>query len=137
MSRRHALGVACVTGAAVVGGSGCGRSEDAPKPQDAVRGEVIARTSDVPVGGGTVLMDSKLVLTQPSDDEFHAYTAVCTHSGCTIQQVTTEIECLCHGSRFDIATGEVLGGPANEPLESFELTVEGEEITLAPQGEDR
>ncbi|MBB4932455.1 Rieske Fe-S protein [Lipingzhangella halophila] len=132
MSRRHLLGAASAAGAAVVGAGGCAGSASRPEPQDAVRGQVIAQTGDVPVGGGLVIMDAKLVLTQPEDGTFNAYTAVCTHSGCTIQQVTTQIECLCHGSRFDIATGEVLHGPATEPLESFDVTVEGTDITLDP-----
>ncbi len=132
MSRRRALGTACAAGAVVAGAGACARDEDAPRPQEAAYGDVVAQTSDVPVGGGTVVVDAKLVLTQPNDGEFHAYTAVCTHAGCTIQQVTADIECLCHGSRFDIATGEVLGGPASESLESFEVKVEGTDITLEP-----
>jgi 3-phenylpropionate/trans-cinnamate dioxygenase ferredoxin component len=33
----------------------------------------------------------------------------------------TTIMCQCHGSRFDIATGAVLGGPATEALTRYEV----------------
>ncbi|GAA3727105.1 hypothetical protein GCM10022402_04690 [Salinactinospora qingdaonensis] len=91
---------------------------------------MVAQTSEVPVGSGTVVVDAKLVLTQPQEGEFKAFNAVCPHTGCTIQEVTEDIHCLCHGSRFDLANGEVLEGPATEPLQALEVTVEGTDITL-------
>src|SRR5688572_23233833 len=39
--------------------------------------------ADVPVGGGTVLTEEKVVVTQPTKGEFKAFTAICTHQGCT------------------------------------------------------
>ncbi|WP_460858705.1 Rieske (2Fe-2S) protein [Nocardiopsis coralliicola] len=128
VSRRRAMGVA---GAVGIGAAGCGREEDVPGPQDAVMGTVIAETGDIPVGGGTVVINGKLVVTQPEKGDYRAFSAVCTHSGCTIQEVEdSAIHCLCHGSRFDLATGEPFAGPASEPLERFEIDVEGGEVTL-------
>ncbi|HET9972900.1 MAG TPA: Rieske (2Fe-2S) protein, partial [Streptosporangiaceae bacterium] len=64
---------------------------------------VLAKASDVPVGGGTVLTDKKIVITQPQSGTFHAFTAVCTHAGCTVGSVSGgTINCPCHGSRFNI-----------------------------------
>ncbi|WP_046468551.1 Rieske (2Fe-2S) protein [Allosalinactinospora lopnorensis] len=130
MSRRRLLGAAGAAGAAAAGAGACTGAENRPEPQDAVRGRVIAQTTEVPVGGGIVVIDGKLVLTQPEEGEFKAYTAVCTHRGCTIQEVNEHIRCLCHGSRFDISTGEVVRGPATEPLKTFGVTVEGTDIRL-------
>jgi Rieske Fe-S protein len=62
--------------------------------------------------------------------EYRAFAASCTHAGCTVQEVDEVIRCLCHGSEFDISTGEALVGPAQEPLEPFEVTVEGTDIIL-------
>ncbi|CAM3735352.1 Rieske (2Fe-2S) protein [Nocardiopsis gilva] len=132
MSRRRLFGAAGAAGAAVVGASACSSAEGRPKPQDAVRGTVVAQTTDIPEGSGKVIVRDKLVITQPKKGDFRAYSAVCTHSGCTIQEVTEadNIHCLCHGSEFDIATGEVLKGPATEPLEKFGVTVKGTDIVL-------
>ncbi|MBB6171120.1 Rieske Fe-S protein [Nocardiopsis mwathae] len=132
MSRRRLLGAAGVAGAAMVGASACASAEGRPKPQDVLRGRVVAQTTEIPEGGGKVIVQGKLVITQPEKGDYRAYSAVCTHSGCTIQEVTeTEnIHCLCHGSEFDIATGEVLKGPATEPLEKFSVTIDGTDIVL-------
>lgn len=88
-------------------------------------------TADVPVGGGIVLSDQQVVITQPADGEFHAFTAICTHAGCPVARVETEIQCDCHGSRFSIEDGSVVGGPAPGPLAAVEFTVTGDQITLA------
>lgn len=101
-------------------------SESAPA---AVEG--ITPTADVPVGGGVVLADDKLVVTQPSAGEFKCFTAVCTHTGCLVGSVTTTINCPCHGSTFDISTGEVLGGPASAPLAESAISVDGDQVVLA------
>lgn len=88
-------------------------------------------TADVPVGGGIVLTDQQVVITQPTDGDFHAFTAICTHAGCPVARVESEIQCDCHGSRFSIDDGSVVGGPAPEPLAPVEFTVTGDQITLA------
>jgi Rieske Fe-S protein len=88
-------------------------------------------TADVPVGGGIVLADEQVVITQPSDGEIRAFSAVCTHQGCLVARVSSEIECDCHGSRFSIADGSVTGGPASAALGPVDVTVSGNQVTLA------
>ncbi|MFC9086474.1 Rieske (2Fe-2S) protein [Nocardiopsis dassonvillei] len=127
MSRRRLLGTAG-TAAAVTAVSACGGQE--PKPQEVRYGQVVGQTTDVPEGAGTVFSNSKLVVTQPEAGQYRAFGASCTHAGCTVQEVDEVIRCLCHGSEFDISTGEALVGPAQEPLEPFEVTVEGTDIIL-------
>ncbi|MFC3994511.1 Rieske (2Fe-2S) protein [Nocardiopsis sediminis] len=130
MSRRRLLGAAGAAGAAVVGAAACGAEENKPQPQDALRGTVVAQTTDIPEGGGAIIIEGKLVITQPTEGEYKAFNAVCPHVGCTIQEVEENIHCLCHGSEFDIATGAVLAGPAQEPLEELTISVAGTDITL-------
>ena len=93
---------------------------------------MLARTSDVPVGGGTILADKKIVITQPTAGTFEAFTAVCTHLGCLVGTVSGgTINCPCHGSKFSIANGSVVNGPAASPLAAVSITVQGTSILQA------
>ena len=93
---------------------------------------VLAKTSDVPVGGGTILADKKIVITQPQSGTFHAFTAVCTHAGCTVGSVSSgTINCPSHGSRFNISNGSVVNGPAASPLAPINIKVQGTSILQA------
>ncbi len=71
------------------------------------------------------------VLLQPSAGEFLALSAVCTHLGCIVKWVdeSQEFLCPCHGGRFSTA-GQVLGGPPPEPLETYAVALEGDEILI-------
>jgi nitrite reductase/ring-hydroxylating ferredoxin subunit len=92
----------------------------------------LAKISDVPVGGGTVIEDEKLVITQPTEGEFRCFSAVCTHRGCTVDSVADGvINCPCHGSKFSVDDASVAGGPASEPLSRKQIKVEGDSIVLA------
>jgi Rieske Fe-S protein len=108
---------------------------ETPEPEtgggDGGGADVLASTSEVPVGGGVVNTDAKVVVTQPERGEFKAFTAVCTHQGCTVTAVTETISCPCHGSEFAIADGSVVAGPAPSPLAAVEVTVEGGEVLRA------
>lgn len=60
--------------------------------------------------------------------EFHAFGDTCTHMQCSLAEgdlEETTVICPCHGSEFDVTSGEVLRGPAREPVGSFEVQVEG------------
>jgi len=111
------------TPAASAGSSGSG-SGSAPA--------VLASTSDVPVGGGTILTDKRIVITQPHAGTFDAFTAVCTHEGCIVTTVSGgTINCPCHGSKFSIANGSVVNGPATRPLAPVSIKVQGTSIIQA------
>ncbi len=92
----------------------------------------LVATADVPVGGGVILKDQQVVVTQPTEGEFKCFTAICTHMGCTVGTVDAEkISCPCHGSAFSPEDGSVVNGPAERPLEEIEITVEGDEVLRA------
>jgi Rieske Fe-S protein len=94
--------------------------------------DVLASTSDVPVGGGKILTDKKIVITQPHAGTFDAFTAVCTHQGCIVTTVSGgTINCPCHGSKFSIANGSVVNGPASSPLAPVSIKVQGTSIIQA------
>ncbi|WP_418955870.1 Rieske (2Fe-2S) protein [Streptomyces tritici] len=95
-------------------------------------GAVLARTADIPQGGGKVFADQGVVVTQPTAGEFKAFSSSCTHSGCAVKDVVDgTITCPCHGSAFSAADGSVRQGPATRPLPPAQIKVEGDAITLA------
>jgi len=103
------------------GGSGSGGSG----------GTELGATSEVPVGGGVIFADQKVVVTQASQDNFQGLSAVCTHQGCTVGEVVDgTINCPCHGSKFNL-DGTVANGPATKPLAPMKINVKGGNITLA------
>jgi len=92
----------------------------------------LALTSDVPVGGGKILADKKIVITQQRAGSFEAFTAVCTHQGCAVSSVSGgTINCPCHGSKFGIANGSVVTGPAASALAPVSIKVQGTSIVQA------
>ena len=125
--RRVVIAGACVVAAATV--TGCGSRGRTGEP--AAAGSVLGSTSDVPVGGGTVFTDQLVVVTQPTEGTFQAFSAVCTHQGCTVDDVVDAmISCPCHGSQFDATDGSVVRGPATAPLPQREIAVNGTSLTL-------
>ncbi|MFE7838976.1 Rieske (2Fe-2S) protein [Streptomyces sp. NPDC057474] len=106
--------------------------ESSPGDAGTGGGEELAKTADIPVGGGKICKDRKVVVTQPEEGAFKAFSAVCTHQGCIVSSVSDEtIDCACHGSKFKITDGAVAQGPATEPLPAEEITVAGNSIQLA------
>ena len=94
----------------------------------------ILRASDVPVGGGQVLTvaGTKVVVTQPVAGTFKAFSAVCTHQGCTVNSITDDvIRCPCHGAEFDGSTGAVIQGPATAPLATIPIAVQDGTVSFA------
>ncbi len=117
------------------GGSRSGSGDptsDNPPPDGGGAGEAIASTADVPEGGGVILDDPKVVITQPASGTFKGFSSICTHQGCPLDNVSDgTINCTCHGSQFSIDDGSVVGGPAESPLPEQPLEVKGGKISLA------
>jgi Rieske Fe-S protein len=92
----------------------------------------LASTADIPVGGGVVFQQRRVVVTQPQKGTFKAFSAACTHAGCLVTEVKNgTISCHCHGSEFKVADGSVAAGPAPSPLQSVKIAVDGTDIRLA------
>jgi 3-phenylpropionate/trans-cinnamate dioxygenase ferredoxin component len=94
----------------------------------------VGRAEDVEEGGmrafdvkGTTIAVANVA------GEFHAFDDTCTHRQCSLAEGDLEestVICPCHGSEFDVRSGEVLRGPAREPVESFEVRVEGGDLEI-------
>ena len=92
----------------------------------------ITATADVPVGSGLILEDAGVVVTQPTEGDFKGFSNICTHQSCPVTNVEGgTINCTCHGSKFSIEDGSVQAGPAPEPLPAVEVTVDGDQVSLA------
>ncbi|WP_308799623.1 Rieske (2Fe-2S) protein [Agromyces silvae] len=152
LTRRTMLvvgGTGVAAGALTLAGCGPGGEADAPATTDAstppsasepppsaegggsaAAGDEIATLSEVPVGGsvGVDIDGEPALLAQPEAGRVVAFSAICTHQGCVVAAAGDRLECPCHGSVFDAATGEVLQGPAIDPLPSIEVRVEGERV---------
>ncbi len=115
-------------GAAVAPLAACGAPDTKPAPPPAT-GQVLAKTSDIPVGSGK--MEQGVVVTQPTAGVFKAFVPKCTHAGCQLSDmITTTIDCPCHGSKFEL-DGSVAHGPAIQPLAPVAITVRGTSIVIA------
>ncbi|MBV7249176.1 MULTISPECIES: Rieske (2Fe-2S) protein [unclassified Streptomyces] len=146
-ARRRTVLAAGAAGAAALA-TGCGSSDEGgggdtsgtPTASDgasegaspgASDGVELAGTGDVPVGGGTIFKERKVVVTQPEEGEFKAFSAVCTHASCLVSTVSDgTINCPCHGSRFSITDAAVEAGPATRPLPAERISVSGGTIRL-------
>ena len=113
--------------------AGCGSDDSGGDDEVAApdAGAELATTAEVPVGGGLILQEQKVVITQPTEGDFKAFSAVCTHQGCTVAEVTETIDCSCHKSMFSIEDGSVQGGPAPAPLAEVAIEVQGDKILAA------
>jgi nitrite reductase/ring-hydroxylating ferredoxin subunit len=97
----------------------------------------VASAAEVAEGemtGGTV--DGEDVLVANVGGQYRAIGAICTHAGCNLADdgdlEDGTVMCGCHGSIFDLATGEAVGPPAEDPEPVYEVRVDGDEIQVAP-----
>jgi len=135
LSRRGVLRGSMVTALGAVGGYLVARTSAAARsargttaanaygPPTTSR-RLLIRLDRVPRGGGVVLTGDDVVVTRTVAGDVHAFSAICTHQGCTVATVAGgTIDCPCHGSRFDAVTGAVRRGPADRPLAAVAVVV--------------
>ncbi|MBM7504986.1 ubiquinol-cytochrome c reductase iron-sulfur subunit [Agromyces aurantiacus] len=122
-------GVVTLAGCTTGGGSG-GTDTSATPDTSAAAGQEVAALADIPVGGSidATIGGEPVLVAQPTAGEVVAFSAICTHQGCVVAAAGDRFECPCHGSVFDAATGDVLQGPAPDPLPSVPVSVEGDRV---------
>jgi cytochrome b6-f complex iron-sulfur subunit len=127
LSRRQ-LVVAAGAGAGALALVGCsgGSGSSSGSSCAAGGGGALATLGDIPVGSCVSAKDAAgapIVVAQPSAGKAVAFSAVCTHMGCTVAPTGEHLNCPCHGSQYDAFTGAVLKGPATKPLASVPVHV--------------
>ncbi len=137
-SRRNLICGIAAAGVAVPVIAACGSSSGTRTGNGASTGSGPAApvagipTSDIPVGGGAIYPDERLVVTQPRAGVFKAFDSTCTHSGCLVNKVEDGlIQCPCHGSKYSIEDGSVQDGPAPTPLPAKSVKVDGTSLTVS------
>src|SRR5829696_3835950 len=116
------------------GGGSDGGSKKSSGGEAKAGGTAIASESEVAPGSAFKFKDSgnPAVLVHLDNGDFVAYSAVCTHQGCTVAYQGGELACPCHGSVYDPAHGAaVVAGPAPRPLPEVPVKVEGGEVVRA------
>jgi cytochrome b6-f complex iron-sulfur subunit len=99
--------------------------------KSALGSSTLAKVDDVPVGGAVSATGSDggpVIVSRPSAGEVVAFSAICTHMGCTVAPANSILKCPCHGSTYNLATGKNTGGPAPRPLARIPVKVEGGEV---------
>jgi Rieske Fe-S protein len=116
------------------GGKAGGGKQKASGGDAKAGGPAIASTSEVAPGSALKFKDSgnPAFLVHLDSGNFVAYSAICTHQGCTVAYQGGQLACPCHGSVFDPANGgAVVTGPATTPLPEIPVKVQGGEVTKA------
>ncbi|MEU6575769.1 Rieske (2Fe-2S) protein [Streptomyces sp. NPDC046805] len=124
-----AAGAAGIAAALTACGS---NSDDKSSGAAGASGTALAKTSEIPEGGGKILADHGVVVTQPTAGTYKAFSSKCTHQGCQVSGISNGvITCPCHHSAFSVADGSVKKGPATSPLPTQKIKVSGDKIELA------
>lgn len=91
----------------------------------------LATLSDIPVGSAVSANDADgkpILIARPKATTAVAFSAICTHMGCTVAPQGDKLVCPCHQSMFEADTGQVLSGPAPSPLHPFPVRVKGGKV---------
>jgi cytochrome b6-f complex iron-sulfur subunit len=130
-TRRSVLIGAGVVGAAAL--AGCGSKSSTAAATTSAAGaaapaaSALAQLSDIPVGTAIAAKNNgkPIIIAQPTAGEVKAFSAICTHMGCTVAPSSSgqELDCPCHGSKYSASTGAVIGGPAPKPLPAVAVKV--------------
>ena len=96
----------------------------------------VASTDDISPGDLLLVdLDGERVVLANAEGTIYALSELCTHAECPLSEGELEGEelvCPCHGARFDIKTGEVLALPAQEPLSTYGVQIDGSDVLIAP-----
>lgn len=102
-------------------------SEDRNAVQPPKPGVVLLALNALQVGQAQVVTTSdgvEVAVVRTGEQEVRAFSAICTHQGCTVRAEADDLHCPCHGSTFALTDGSVIDGPADAPLPEFSVEIE-------------
>src|SRR5437660_96129 len=113
------------TSSASAGGAG--------PPAPPASGRALIAAADLPAGRAVRFTDDSggpaWLLHEPNGD-FRAFSAVCTHAGCSVDVSGGQFICPCHGGTYSAQTGAVTGGPPPSPLQALKVQVVNGQVRL-------
>ena len=62
----------------------------------------------------------------------YAFSDACTYNGCSLTKGSLEgasLVCTC-GSKYDLASGHVLGGPASKRIRTYHVQMDGDDVRI-------
>lgn len=106
-----------------------------PEEAESATAEVVAAKADeLAPGDGKPFKfgNQPAMLIRDKNGDYHAYSAICSHLGCTTQfrKEEGDIFCACHGGIYDLS-GKNVSGPPPKPLMAFKVTVAGDQIKVS------
>ena len=132
-----AVGVSAVTAMAACAPQGTNEpgSNDSEAPAENASAPVeVCKTTDIPVGSGKKfdVSGTAILITHPSQDVFRAFSAVGTHAGFVMSNVSnSEIVCDNHGAVYNADDGSVIKGPAQRALGKITVEVQGDAVLVS------
>jgi len=135
-TRRVVLGAggAGVLGVGLLGLAGCSTGKGGGAKTTSP-GSALVKLSEVPVGGSVAatakVNGNPVVVSQKAAGAVAAFSAICTHMGCTVNAGGPQFHCPCHGSVYDAFTGQVIHGPAPAALTAIPVKVVGGEVVTS------
>jgi Rieske Fe-S protein len=137
VTRRAVLAVSAA-GAGAVALAACSSSSsksDTPGKADTPAANApLAKLDEIAVGTcvSATLPDGRpAIVSRPASDTAVAFSAKCTHMGCTVKPAGGELHCPCHGSKYNALTGAVINGPAAQPLPKIDVRVTNGEVVTS------
>ncbi|MBI3750125.1 MAG: Rieske 2Fe-2S domain-containing protein [Chloroflexi bacterium] len=96
----------------------------------------IGKVTDIGAGGMRAFnVGGRKVAVANVAGRFYGFDDTCTHMGCSLAAGDldgTTVTCACHGSEYDVTTGAVLEGPAEDPVNTWAVQVDGDDLTVGP-----
>jgi cytochrome b6-f complex iron-sulfur subunit len=135
LSRRRALGALALGSSSTLALSACGPDDEGfgnAEPVEASDDAVAL--SEIPENATTLVdfggQEPYVAIVRGTGEDITALSGYCTHQGCALSvgHDGAELDCPCHGSRFDAHSGDVLAGPAPDPLPDITVKVDGDSL---------
>lgn len=112
------------------GGPGTGSTPGVTAAGSTVTVDLTVQSGLTTANGFLLIAEVKTFVIHLGNNDFRAFTSVCTHEGCDVNAFATgRIRCPCHGSQYDIS-GQVVVGPAPLPLRRFTASRSGNTLTI-------
>lgn len=102
-------------------------AEESSSTKEPQPGVVLLSLNELEVGQAQVVTTDdgvSVAVVRTGEQEARAFSASCTHEGCTVRAEEADLYCPCHGSRFELVDGAATEGPAEDPLPEFSVEIQ-------------